>query len=101
MRVIVFFDLPTLTSADLRSYRQFRKGLIKEGFIMLQESVYSKLVLNANVASQVRDRISKICPSDGIVQLMIITEKQYSDIEYLVGNASGDVISCVERTVEL
>lgn len=81
--------------------RQFRKGLIKEGFIMLQESVYSKLVLNANVASQVRDRISKICPSDGIVQLMIITEKQYSDIEYLVGNASGDVISCVERTVEL
>ena len=96
MRVIVFFDLPTLTAADLRSYRQFRKGLIKEGFIMLQE-----LVLNANVASQVRDRISKICPSDGIVQLMIITEKQYSDIEYLVGNASGDVISCVERTVEL
>ena len=40
MRVIVFFDLPVLTSDDRRAYRKFRKSMLKKGFIMLQESVY-------------------------------------------------------------
>ena len=43
MRVMVFFDLPTVTSANRRDYAQFRKYLVKSGFIMLQESVYCKL----------------------------------------------------------
>ncbi len=44
MRMLVFFDLPTLTKEDKRNYRQFRKLLIKNGFIMLQESVYCKMM---------------------------------------------------------
>lgn len=36
MRMIVFFDLPTITTEDRRNYRLFRKMLIKNGFIMLQ-----------------------------------------------------------------
>ena len=39
MRTIVFFDLPVLYSADRKNYRKFKKYLIKEGFIMLQNSV--------------------------------------------------------------
>ena len=46
MRILVFFDLPTETSKDRKIYSKFRKFLIKEGFIMMQESVYSKLALN-------------------------------------------------------
>ena len=42
MRVIVFFDLPTLTLEDKKEYRNFRKFLLKRGFAMMQESVYSK-----------------------------------------------------------
>ena len=49
MRLLVFFDLPTITSLDKKEYRQFRKFLIKDGFIMMQESVYSKLALNQSV----------------------------------------------------
>ena len=44
MRIIVFFDLPTETNEDKRAYRHFRKALIKDGFIMMQESVYTKLL---------------------------------------------------------
>ena len=40
MRMIVFFDLPAITVEEKRHYRQFRKLLIKNGFVMLQESVY-------------------------------------------------------------
>ena len=51
MRVIVFFDLPTLTTEDKRNYSKFRRFLIKNGFMMLQESVYAKLALNSSPVS--------------------------------------------------
>lgn len=51
MRVIVFFDLPTDTAKDRRNYNKFRRNLINDGFIMLQESVYSKLALNGSIAN--------------------------------------------------
>lgn len=44
MRIMVFFDLPTITPANRKDYANFRKYLIKNGFIMMQESVYSKLL---------------------------------------------------------
>ena len=43
MRVMVMFDLPTETSMERRHYRWFRKFLIDEGFIMMQESIYTKI----------------------------------------------------------
>lgn len=33
------FDLPVTTPANLKEYREFRKFLLKSGFIMMQESV--------------------------------------------------------------
>ena len=45
MRTIVFFDLPNIYAKDRRNYLKFRKFLLNEGFIMMQESVYSKIVL--------------------------------------------------------
>lgn len=46
MRVLVFFDLPVVKSEHRRAYARFRKFLLKNGFMMLQESVYCKLALN-------------------------------------------------------
>ena len=53
MRVIVFFDLPVLTERNRKVYREFRKVLIKLGFMMMQESVYCKLVQNSTAADAV------------------------------------------------
>ena len=39
MRIIVMFDLPVMSAHDRREYSKFRKYLIKNGFLMLQESV--------------------------------------------------------------
>ena len=46
MRVIVFFDLPSVTVAERKEYLRFRKFLLSDGYIMMQESVYCKLALN-------------------------------------------------------
>ena len=84
MRILVFFDLPIETSKDRKIYSRFRKFLIKEGFIMMQESVYSKLTLNNSITNAIRDKIEKNKPPKVIVQMLVITEKQFSSMEYIV-----------------
>lgn len=101
MRMIVFFDLPTETAEDRRAYRRFRGGLIKNGFIMMQESVYCKLLLNSTADMTAREAVRKLRPPRGIVQIMTITEKQFSRIEYLTGQFHSDIISTDKRMVVL
>lgn len=101
MRMIVFFDLPTETAEDRRNYRRFRGGLVKNGFIMMQESVYCRLLLNSTADQTAREAIRRLRPPRGIVQIMTITEKQFSKIEYLTGEFHSDIISTDERTVVL
>lgn len=101
MRMIVFFDLPTETAEDRRAYRRFRSGLIKNGFIMMQESVYCRLLLNATAEKAAREAVRKLRPHSGLVQILSVTEKQFSKIEYLTGEFCSDIISTDERTVVL
>jgi len=101
MRLIVFFDLPTLTVSDGQSYRGFHKFLTKNGFVMTQYSVYSKLVLNATQAKSVKDLVRKNVPQKGLVQCLQITEKQFASIEYLVGKSKSKAIDTDARWVEL
>ena len=101
MRIIVFFDLPTLSASDRRAYIQFRKYLIKSGFLMEQESVYSKIVINGTAAETISKNIRKNAPNKGLVQLMKVTEKQYSKMEYIVGERSNEIIDSDERVIFL
>ena len=99
--MIVFFDLPTQTDKDLIEYRKFRNFLIKNGFIMMQKSVYSKLVLNNNSSNLLKKQVYKNIPKDGLVQLLQITEKQYSSIEYLIGSSQNKIIDNNKRILEI
>lgn len=101
MRTIVFFDLPNVYSNDKKNYLKFRNNLIKEGFIMLQESVYSKLVMNSEQSKLLIERIRKISPKKGIIQVLTITEKQYSNIEYIIGTSNTKIIDTEDRMVIL
>lgn len=101
MRMLIFFDLPTETQADRRSYRQFRKMLIKNGFLMLQESVYCKLLLNTSAEKTAAEVIRKNKPPKGLVQMLTITEKQFAKMEWVVGEFHSEVIDTDERVIEL
>ena len=101
MRILVFFDLQTDTAKNRKIYSNFRKLLINEGFIMMQESVYTKLALNNSVVNSVKDRINKNKPPKGIVQMLTITEKQFNSIEYIVGKKDSNVLDDTERMVIL
>ena len=101
MRVFVFFDLPVLSASDRKEYRKFRKYLVKNGFIMMQESVYSKLTLNATAAKTVQANVRKNAPPNGIVELLIVTEKQFATIEYITGEFKSEYITTTDRLVVL
>lgn len=101
MRIIVFFDLPTETAENRKQYRLFRKGLIEHGFIMMQESVYCRMVPNASVQQSVVATVRQIKPPSGIVQMLTITEKQFSKMECIVGELKNDVINSDARLVIL
>ena len=97
MRIIVFFDLPTGTSSEIRAYTKFRKYLINEGFIMLQKSVYTKLAINDTTVKLVKARLLKHIPPDGLVQILILTESQFAKIETLTGDIKNNVVDTTER----
>ena len=99
MRVIVFFDLPTLTCENRREYAKFRKFLIKSGFMMVQESVYTKMALNQSVATSVIESIRKNKPPEGLVQMLTVTEKQYNRMEYVCGQLNNNILCTDERLV--
>lgn len=101
MRIIVFFDLPVLTREDRHRYSVFRKFLIKNGFIMLQESVYSKLVLNLSSRDAVIFNVKKNRPPEGLVEVLTITEKQFSKMEIITGTVKSEYLDSDERLVVL
>lgn len=86
MRLLCMFDLPVETDSEKREYRAFRKNLIKEGFVMMQYSVYVRVCPSREYAKRLESRIKKFVPQEGNVRLLCVTEKQYSDMKLLVGS---------------
>lgn len=101
MRIIVFFDLPTITDANRRNYRQFRKFLITNGFYMMQESVYCRMVHNQSIEANVKASIRRNKPPEGLVQILSVTEKQFQKMEFVTGKKQSNIIDTDERLIIL
>lgn len=100
MRVLVLFDMPVSSSAERKAYTHFRKFLIRNGFVMMQESVYSKIVPNVSVAKAVMNKVRREGTGKGLIQMMI-TEKQYAQIELVAGEKQEEIVESDERLVIL
>lgn len=101
MRVMVFFDLPVGTAAERKEAGRFRKFLIRSGFVMMQESVYTKIVLTPAAAASVIRYVRGASPEEGLVQALTVTEKQFAGIELITGSIRKDTVDSAERLVIL
>lgn len=99
MRLLVMFDLPMETQEDKRIYRQFRTMLIRNGFIMMQESVYTRMLPSPSVRESVCALLRKNKPPKGLVQVLVLTEKQFAQMECIVGEFRSDVLDSTETVV--
>lgn len=101
MELLCFFDLPVETGRDRRNYRRFRKFLLKSGFIMVEESVYARMVINGNARRALEESVRKNKPPKGLVALMAVTEKQFANMEMIVGDFSTDVVVASQKVIEV
>lgn len=102
MRLVVFFDLPMDTASHRRNYAAFRKYLVKNGYIMMQESVYSKLAINDRVADVLIGRLRRHRPPAGLVQVLKVTERQFASMVCIAGRApDGPELNDTEGLVVL
>lgn len=86
MWVIAMFDLPTDTAQARRQYAQFRKALIKDGFQMMQFSVYIRHCSSRENAAVHVQRVEEAIPADGEVRVLLVTDKQFSRMRIFWGN---------------
>ncbi|MDD2214956.1 MAG: CRISPR-associated endonuclease Cas2 [Bacteroidales bacterium] len=84
MWILVFFDLPTETKKDKKAYTDFRKRLQKDGFTMFQFSIYIRHCASKENADVHVKRVKSILPPVGQVGILIITDKQFGDIELYI-----------------
>ena len=99
MRTILFFDLPTLTSKNRKDYRSFVKLLIKSGFYRIQESVFVKMSITPQSAESCIQNIDKNKPKEGSIMLLTVTEKQFANMNILLGDVSTDVETSDKRVI--
>ncbi|HEY0722378.1 MAG TPA: CRISPR-associated endonuclease Cas2 [Gammaproteobacteria bacterium] len=85
MRLLVFFDLPTVTRAEKRAYTLFRRFLLKDGYDMIQWSVYGRVVNGFDDTETHIKRLSANLPPEGSVRLLQVSEKQFAQMKLLVG----------------
>jgi len=88
MRILVFFDLPVKTKQERRKATQFRNFLIKDGYYMVQFSVYARVCNGNDMVELHKKRLKANTPDDGSIRVLVITEKQYENVEILLGRKS-------------
>lgn len=81
MWVLVMFDLPVMTKAQRKAASGFRKNLKKDGFDMVQYSVYSRPCPTDENSTVHVERVKRMMPSNGQVRILRFTDKQYARME--------------------
>ena len=78
--LFVFFDLPVVTKKERKIAALFRKNLVKDGFVMMQYSVYIRHCASYESQRVHIKRVKAFVPETGMVSILSVTDKQYGDI---------------------
>lgn len=91
MRIIVFFDLPVVVPRDRKAYAKFRKFLLNDGYTMMQYSVYTRICNGEDGVQKHMRRLRENIPSvNGAIRAIKITEKQFENMEILLGTTTPE-----------
>lgn len=85
MWLFAMFDLPVDKPELRREYAQFRAALLRQGFTMLQYSVYVHYVASEDTEEVLRRKVHGALPSHGQVRIVSVTDRQFEKMETYVG----------------
>ena len=99
MWLFVFFDLPVKTKPERRTATQFRNFLLKDGYMMIQFSVYARICNGQDRIDKHLQRLHLSIPQKGSVRVMQVTDKQYERMKILVGTKKNNEKTKTEQLV--
>ncbi len=91
MWLFATFDLPVDTRKARRTYTQFRKLLLREGFMMLQYSVYARYCPGEESSRSCRRHVRNALPNSGRVRMFSVTDRQFEKMEVFDGKSREPV----------
>jgi CRISPR-associated protein Cas2 len=85
MRIVVYFDLPVKKANERKAATKFRNFLLKDGYDMVQFSVYSRICCGMDAVRKYKSRLKLNIPEKGSIIVFTMTEKEYESKEILLG----------------
>ena len=93
MWLMILFDMPTDTKKARKKYRYLRNKLLKEGYSMMQFSIYIRSFHSYEAAINGKKKIKNFAATNtlkGKIRLIIFTDKQFANMEIIVGTKSEE-----------
>ena len=102
MRLVLLYDICNSDYLERKEYTIFRNALLKNGYYMMQFSVYVKCVNVQTKIEQEINKIKKYIPKFGNIRVIAVTEKQYSNMFVLLGNKTdNEIYNSPERYIKI
>ena len=83
--ILAMFDLPVLTKPQRQIASRFRVRLRKEGYLMIQYSVYARPCVTVEQLETHAERVRKFAPATGNVRLLFMTDQQWANSHTILG----------------
>ena len=90
MWLFVMFDVPVGSRTARRRYARLRKALKRQGFSMLQYSVYARYFASEEATTRHRRLIRAMVPPSGHVRLLSVTDRQFGKMEVFLGETEHE-----------
>lgn len=81
--LIVMFDLPTDTLEERRKATRFREDLLRDGYLMLQYSVYARPAVTLDKKEACLNYLRKVNPKTGDIRCLFITDAQWKKMDII------------------
>jgi len=93
MWLMIMFDMPTDTKKARKKYRYLRAKLLKEGYIMMQYSIYIRSFHSYEASINGKKKIKDFIASNtlkGKIRIIAFTDKQFANMDIIVGTKSEE-----------
>lgn len=84
MRIIVILS-PTNKWGTKTEYTTLRKFLIRDGYLRIAPEIFMRITPTRRASEKHYRRLEEVAPKTGVVRILRLTEKQYSNIYLLTG----------------
>lgn len=91
MWLMIMFDMPTDTKKARKKYRYLRNKLFKEGYMMMQFSIYIRSFHSYESALHGKKRVKDFVASNiakGSIRMLMFTDKQFGSMDIIVGTVT-------------